>query len=495
MNNQQRAMQEIAIRKLEEKYKPEREDLYEYIKTYFKLEKNKEFQDNWHNYVLADALMRVYEWEVTRLIINIPPRMSKTEFVSKCFPTWVLWKRPETKFIVTWYSSTLTETFSWEARDYSQSKTYKKIFPRSPKLKDDQNTKKWWENTSWWQYYAMGSWWTITWIGADIIIVDDPLNADDKDSEVKRIWVNNWYHNVLESRLNDKINGAIIIIMQRLHDDDLVWHLLEQELDLTGDKWEKIVIPAIQEETSFFDTRYGVFKRIEWQLLCESRLPNSFLQLLKTKSKETYSSQYQQNPIDKDSQEFHQEWFKYDDIPSGWRVFTTVDPAFSKKDSADDSAITTAKFIWDKLYILEQTAGKFNPAELEDKIIYHTKKWKPEKIWVEAVAAQVTIWFSLRNRLKVEKLYQEVVDIRQSGDKEAKIRSLIPLYRNWQIIHTTELSKLENQLIRFPRWKHDDCPDSLQLMYYMYEMTPNTPSLYKIPKIKYDKYWTPVVIK
>jgi hypothetical protein len=438
--------------------------------------------------------MRVYEWETKRLIINIPPRMSKTEFVSKCFPTWVLWKQPDKKFIVTWYSSTLTETFSWEARDYYQSKTYKKIFPRAVKLKDDQNTKKWWENEAGWQYYAMGSWGTITGVWADYIIVDDPLNADDKDSEVKRIGVNNWYHNVLESRLNNKNKGVIIIIMQRLHDDDLVWHLLEQELDWSGDEWEKIVIPAIEEKTSFYDTRYGIYKRKEWELMCESRLPWDFLAKTKTKARITYSSQYQQNPVDKDSQEFHEEWFNYyDEIPTWWRVFTTVDPAFSKKDSADDSAITTAKFIWDKLYILEQTAWKYNPAELEDKIIYHTKKWDPERIWVEAIAAQVTIWFSLRNRLKKEKLFKEVEDIRQSQDKEAKIRALIPLYRNWQIFHTRELNKLEDQLIKFPRGKHDDCPDGLQLLYYMYEMLPNTTTMFKIPKITYNKYWSPVV--
>jgi hypothetical protein len=90
MSNKKFARQEQAKRILEERYSKERDDLYEYIKTYFKQEKRKEFKDNWHNYILSDALMRVYEGHTKRLIINIPPRMSKTEFVSKCFTTWVL---------------------------------------------------------------------------------------------------------------------------------------------------------------------------------------------------------------------------------------------------------------------------------------------------------------------------------------------------------------------------------------------------------------------
>lgn len=148
--------------------------------------------------------------------------------------------------------------------------------------------------------------------------------------------------------------------------------------------------------------------------------------------------------------------------------------------------------IWDKVYVLEQTHWKFNPAELEDKMIYHIKKWLPEKIWIEAFQAQTTLAFSLNRRLKAEKLYKtEVVEIKQKGDKESKIRSLIPWYRNGLIFHNKlNCEKLENQLIRFPKWKHDDCADSLQMIYYLSDAEPkNNSNSYKIPDIKFDSFW------
>jgi predicted phage terminase large subunit-like protein len=308
--------------------------------------------------------------------------------------------------------------------------------------------------------------------------------------------VNNWYDNTVASRLFNPLTDSIIIIMQRTHENDLCWHLIDKMNEWHGEDWEVISLPAIAEEREVFDTDYWIIKRDEWVVLDLNRYPTEALMTLKNSLwKTNFNCQYQQNPTSKENQEFHEEWFNYYDIiPTGGRTFTTVDPAFSKKLSADDSAITTGKFIWDKLYILEQTAGKFDPAELEDKILYHTKKWRPEKVGIEAVAAQTTIWFSLRNRFKKEWIYINVDDIRQNGDKEAKIRSLIPLYRNWQIFHHQELQKLESQLMKFPRGKHDDCPDSLQMLYYMYELMPHTSKMFKMPKIVFDKYWQPKVI-
>jgi predicted phage terminase large subunit-like protein len=282
------------------------------------------------------------------------------------------------------------------------------------------------------------------------------LKPDEAESYVKRIGINNWYDNTVLSRLNDQNRDAIVIIMQRTHENDLCGYLIEKMNNGLGDKYEVLSFPAICEK----DNEY----QKEGESIHEERLPISFLNTFQKSNPVVFSCQYQQNPIAKESQEFFNEWFKYyDNIPVNGRVFTVVDPAFSKKTTADYTAIITGKFVGDLLYILEVTHGKFNPAELEDNILYHIKKWQPEKVGVEAFQAQQMIGFSLRNRLRKDALYVDVVDITQRNDKNTKIRRLVPLYRNGQIYHNKngDCGIIEQQLLKFPRGTHDDSIDSL----------------------------------
>lgn len=485
------AQKELATRILEKRNEKERNDLYEYYKNFMIEEKRVNFVDSWHYKVICDKLMQVFNGEITRLVINVPPRTWKTELVTKVFPSWVLGKIASHKFIATWYSAKLTQSFSNQARDILKSEYFKKVFPRFPGLSDTKDTQDWWETKEWGQYYATGAGWTITWMWADTILIDDPTKPQAVEwVELEKI--NRWFSDTLESRLNNQNTWSIVIIMQRLHDNDLVWYLTELESEWIWDEWEKVIIPAISETEEVYYTDYGVVKRPANNLLLPEILNREKLQLLRKKDPQTFSSQYQQQPINKDTQEFHEEWFRYfTDVPlENGRIFTTIDPAFSKKKSADDSVITTAKFIDDKLYILEQTWGKWDPAELEDKIIYHIKKWNPEKVWVEAFAAQTTIAFSLQRRLKKEGLMRiEVVEIKQTQDKLSKIRSLISWYKHWLIYHNkNNCDKLETQLVRFPKWKNDDYPDSLQMIYYLHEANPKAKLEYQNFKIEYDGF-------
>lgn len=485
MDVKRAAIKERAIRELLRRNKDKHDSLLSYIKHMYKNEVKRDYNDWWVYEEICDTLEKVANWEIKRLIINMPPRLWKTDHVTKWFATWLMWKKPNTKFIVTGYSTELMERFSWEARLWYESKTYKTIFPRRSKIRDDQNMKKWWTNEEWGSYYAVGSWGTITWVWADIILVDDPLNPKDEASDVVRSWVNNWYHNVLESRLDDKKNGAIVIIMQRLHADDLCGHLMDLENEWVWEKWDKLILPAIAEE----DEKHRVYG----ESINEDRLPLEFLDNVKGKDKVIFSCQYQQNPISKESQEFHEEWFQYEEnMPSWWRVFTTVDPAFTKNKGSDDSAIVTGAFLWEKMYILEYTAGKFDVWELVDKMIYHIQKWNPEKIGIESFQAQVTINFSLKTELNRRWMHCQVEEIRQSGDKESKIRRLLPLFRNGLIFHRRDMDKLEKQLKEFPRWKHDDVIDATQMLYDLYTLQPNTVQNYSVPQIKYDSNGRPI---
>lgn len=484
----QAALVELATRELEKRFKPQSEDLLEFIKYFFQEEKGKEFKVNWHHKLIAEKLKEVVEGKCTRLIINIPPRSGKTELITKCFPVWLLGNHPEKKIIATGYSTSLTQTFSNEARDYYTSTTYRNVFPRRSELREDQNTKEWWVNQRGGSYFATGTGGSITGRGADIFVIDDPIKPDKADtSDIERVGINNWYENTVLSRLDEPTKGAIIIIMQRTHENDLCGHLIAKMEEGTGQKFEVLSIPAIAE----VDDDY----RKEGESIQEDRLPIEFLEDYKRSNPVIFSTQYQQNPIAKESQEFHEEWFRfYENAPLNGRIFTAVDPAFSKRSSADYTAIITAKFHEDYMYLLEVTHGRFDPGELEDKIVYHARKWSPEKIGVEAFAAQKVVGFSLRNRLRKEMIPCDVEDITQTGSKEAKIRRLIPLYRNGQIYHTRDMGEVEQQLIKFPRARHDDIIDTVQMLYDMYSLQPNVKTMYQVPEIKYDSMGRPLII-
>ena len=491
---------ELLIQELEKHTEEERNDLIKFMQYMFKYEKKKEFFPEKFHILLVDKLKGVLDGKIQRLMINLPPRSWKSELITKCFPVWALGNNPQLEFISTSYSATLAAWFSAEARDYYMSDTFKQVFPRADELHETQNTKDNWKTTSNWWYYATGAGWAITWKWANIFIIDDPLKPDEIDSDLKRHWINSRYENTVTSRLNNPKTDSIIIVAQRLHDWDLCWHLQEKMREWTWDDWDVVELPAIMEETEIELSNWETIKFENNEILYPSKFTHKILNDIKKLNPQVFYSQFLQNPANKENAEFHFEWFKYyDDLPNEFgRTFTTCDPAFALKTTSDESVITTVKFFWDKMYILEQTSWKFDPAVLEDKMIYHIKKWDPEVIGVESIAAQVTIAFSLRRRLLKEEIHKtQIEEIRQRKDKNAKIRALIPLYRNWLIYHkrnSNESEDLEAQLLRFPFSRRDDKMDGLQMALYCYELTPWMKKHFKMPTLKYNKYWLPVII-
>jgi hypothetical protein len=288
--------------------------------------------------------------------------------------------------------------------------TFKKVFPRSKSVKKTQDTKEHRQNDDWWSYYATWFDWSITGKRANIFIIDDPIKPNEADkSEVVRTWVNNLFLNTVPSRLFDPSRDIIIIIMQRTHDDDLCWFLIDR-MNKWWEKREVLSMPAVAEADEVYDTKYWLIERKKWDPLDEHRFPVSTLNIFKANDSVTWSTQYQQNPVNKDTQEFHEEWFRYynkDTIPplSSMRIFTSCDPAFTKNTTSDYTAIMTWWFVWQDLYILEYTQARLNPSELIDKLVYHVRKRNPEKIWIEAFQAQRIIGHNLGIELAKNKLF------------------------------------------------------------------------------------------
>lgn len=261
-----------------------RADLYFFSRWMFLQRKGFTWQRAQHHRLISDALMRVYRGECKRLIINIPPRYSKTELAVINFMGWTLGHVPDAEFIHTSYSGLLAAGNAWQTRELVLADAYREIFPNTL-LRGDSAAKHEWRTTEGGCVYAVGTGGTITGYGAGkhrdtfggAILIDDPHKADEARSDVIRKGVIEWFQNTLESRKNGP-NTPIILIMQRLHESDLAGWLLEGG---NGEQWEHLCLPAICEDGS---------------ALWPEKQPIEDLHRMEQASPYTFAGQYMQRP-------------------------------------------------------------------------------------------------------------------------------------------------------------------------------------------------------
>ena len=269
---------------LERERRKARADLFEFARWMFFKRKGFKWKEAKHHRIVCDALMRVYRGECKRLIINIPPRYSKTELVNN-FVAWTLGPAPDSEFILTSYAAQLASNNSWQIREMVQHDEYREIFP-DVELRPDSAAKHEWRTTRGGIVYATGAGGTITGYGAGkhregfggAIIIDDPHKADEARSDVIRQSVVEWFQNTLESRKNDPENTPIILIMQRLHEADLAGWLIDGK---NGEKWDLVCLPAIGEDgTALWPEKHSIER----------------LRTMQQAAPYTFSGQYMQKP-------------------------------------------------------------------------------------------------------------------------------------------------------------------------------------------------------
>ncbi|EXU24254.1 terminase-like family protein [Acinetobacter baumannii 24845_7] len=238
------------------------EDLYFFTRYMFKERRGYKWMQNWHHLEICEALMKVYRGEIKRLIINVPPRYSKTEIAVINFMALCFGKKPDCEFIHISYSAMLAANNAFQIRTLVQEEAYRKVFPELT-LRDDSKAKDFWRTSQGGVCYATGTGGTITGFGAGklrdgfggCIIIDDPHKAHEASSKTIREGVIDWFQNTLESRTNSP-DTPIIVIMQRLHEDDLAGWLLGDRKDGVpvaggnGEVWEHLCLSAIQEDGS-----------------------------------------------------------------------------------------------------------------------------------------------------------------------------------------------------------------------------------------------------
>ncbi|MBB5508146.1 phage terminase large subunit [Paraburkholderia atlantica] len=295
-------------------------DLYWFTRWMFVNRRGYTWQQANHHKTVCDALMRVFRGECKRLIINIPPRYSKTEIV-KNFVGWSLGQAPDSEFIYTSYSTRLAAASSWDVRSLVQEAEYKAIFP-AVALREDSQAKDEWRTTAGGIMYAVGAGGTITGYGAGkhragfggALLIDDPHKADEARSDVMRQNVIDWFQNTFESRKNSP-DTPIILIMQRLHESDLAGWLLAGG---NGEQWGHVCLPALQDDGSaLWPEKHSVEE----------------LRRMEAASPYTFAGQYQQRPAPAEGGIFKPDQIPIiDAIPAesikwfrGWDLASTTD--------------------------------------------------------------------------------------------------------------------------------------------------------------------------
>lgn len=411
--------------------------------------------------VMAAKLDACRQGKIKRLIINLPPRYLKSLCASVAFIAWLLGHRPATQIICASYGQDLADKLALDSRKLMSCDWYRSLFPtrlaaEKKAVNDFMTTEQGGRMST-----SVGG--VLTGRGADFIIIDDPLKPDEALSETGRNAVNNWYDGSLLSRLNDKINGCIIIIMQRLHQDDLVGHVLGQE------DWEVVSFPAIAEtdEEHVIESIFGrrVFKRAVGEPLHAGRETLPMLETTRQKIGDyNFSSQYQQNPIPVGGAMVKSDWLQYfDEPPSTEQILYTLqswDTAVKSGDLNDFSVCTTWAIVAQRYYLLDVYRKRLNYPELKRAVIALADRYRPNTILIEDKASGSSLIQDLHAAAEFRvKPYQP-----PSGtDKVMRLHAQTALFENALVFLPKQANWLHDyrvELTSFPGARYDDQVDS-----------------------------------
>lgn len=438
-----------------------RNDLCAFIhRSFLELNGGTEFQPNWHLEMVSAKLKEVAAGTCRRLIINIPPRHLKSHSASIAFPAWLLGHDPTKQILAVSYAQDLSDKLARDCRALMTSRFYMDIF--KSRLSPDRQAVSDFETTEGGYRFSTSVGGVLTGRGADIIILDDPMKADDAQSETRRNNLNEWYDNTLRSRLNSQESGAIVLVMQRLHADDLVAHVSEFE------NWDKLVFPAIAERAETFDvsTPYGkrVITRSNSDILQPALLSATTLNSLRLNMTEyNFAAQYQQDPQPSAGLIVRREWLRYyrplqkpetfEQIVQSW------DTASKATELANYSVCTTWGLSDSKLYLLDVYRRKPEFPELKRTVRELSLLWKAEVVLVEDKSSGTQLIQQLRSEGFQQIQAAPVLD----GDKELRLRAQTSKIEGGFVLFPESAPWLDAYLLElttFPNAKNDDQVDS-----------------------------------
>ena len=422
---------------------------------------------NWHHKYICDLLQEECERVIAQkpktkdVIINVPFRSTKSLIVTVMFPVWAWIKSPKLRFITSSYSATLSIELATKSRDIIFSDWFKVRWGDVFHIKKDQNLKERYENNFVGMRRATSVGGTVTGQGGDFLIVDDPLSPQMANSATERENANEWYRTTFYSRLNQADIGVRIIIMQRVHEDDLSGFLLDRE---TRTKYRHICIPATNEDGNIKPKSLEKFYNQETGLFWEDRFSRKILDDYKSAlGTYGYAGQLQQTPTPLDSGMIHKDWFKIDRYRVDEAIVNfVIDPAYTANEKNDPSALLAYTYKDNKWQIVDCINVYKEFPELVKFIPQWVKKngyTNRSRIYVEPKASGKSIVQTLvrETGLNVKEDKPPTKDkVARVSDVSASLESGRVSLLNGEWNH-----KFLEQLVKFPAAKHDDMVDCL----------------------------------
>jgi predicted phage terminase large subunit-like protein len=406
------------------------------------------YEHNWHIDLVAEFLESCFNRDIKRGIINIPPGYLKSISANVALPAWALGHNPAERIVSGSYSEGLSLKHSVDTRLVIQSDWYRKLFP-DVILTDDQNTKQKFQTTARGQRYAVSVGGTVTGDGGNILIVDDPINPKNAMSDTERTNANNWFDQTFYTRLRDKKNGVIIVIMQRLHQDDLTGHLLKKG------GWELLRIPAVAEEDEAWTIKNKIYVRKVGELLHPAREDHEEIESAKIElGSYSYSGQYQQRPAPLGGGMVELKWFnRYETMPAREtviRVIQSWDTA-QKAQEVNDPWGGGTWFETEKgYYLVDVINQRMTYPDGKRTVINWFDKWQPDVLLIEDKSSGE----ALIQDLKEDKITKyPVIAIQPTSDKITRMSTGSPLIEAgncWLPVRAQWLGDYEQEISIFP---------------------------------------------
>lgn len=411
----------------------------------------------WYLRAISHATTEACARPGARLVINVPPRHLKSITTSVALTAWLLGRDPNLRIMVATYSQDLARLHATQCRAIMQTAWYRRVFPNTL-ISDDGNRMLEIVTTKGGGRKAVSVGGSVTGHGADIIIVDDCLKADDARSDAKREEAKAWFDGTLATRLNTVGGGAIISISQRLHEDDLAAYLLAKGYDLLS-------LPAIAER----DERIAVGPN-EWHhrkvgdLLDRPGLTREVLEVERRNlGAQVYSAQFQQNPVAPEGNMIRMEWFgTYNEVIERNTCLSVVqswDTALSDEPTADYSVCTTWGYRGHHWHLLDVLRERLAFPDLKRTVIRQDRKWRPDRVVIEDAGTGIALWQEFRASGELRPWMWPV-----SRDKETRVIGVTGQLEAGLCKLPTEapwLDAFQKELRAFPSGRHDDQVDSL----------------------------------
>ena len=443
-----------------------------------------EFIEGKHHKIISEKFDKLATGEIKRLIVNMPPRHTKSEFASTLLPAWMIGREPKLKIIQTTHTGELAVRFGRKAKTLIDSPEYQEIF--QTRLREDSQAAGRWETAQGGEYFAAGVGGAITGRGADLLIIDDPHSEQDAMNMTALERAYEWYTSGPRQRLQP--GGKIVCVMTRWNTKDLTGILLKNQSEPKSDQWDIVEFPAIMPSGKPVWPEY-------WKL-DELESVKASLSLGK------WNAQWMQNPTSEEGAILKREWWKdwdKDYIPRLEHVIQSYDTAFMKKETADYSAITTWGIFREnedspsQLLLLDAVKDRYEFPELRRIAKEQYDYWQPETVLVEAKASGLPLTYELRN------MGIPVINYTPSrgNDKHTRVNSVAPLFESgniWAPLSKQFAQEVIEECAAFPFGDHDDLVDSTTQAVMRFRqggllMHPEDYEDEKTPQKKYKYYW------